>query len=126
MTVMFRDGTLYNYYDVSESEWLTFHGSISKGRAGLNKYRNGVYSPGVFYLKAQGPADLTGVSPAVANQIYTIARNAQMRYVTNRNYATPNAHRSLESAQKMRKRGSTSVVGKRVAKGALKKAGFRK
>jgi KTSC domain len=45
LTIMFRDGTLYNYYDVPESVWATFKAAPSKGRAilalGLNAYARG-------------------------------------------------------------------------------------
>ena len=48
LTIMFRDGTLYNYYDVPESVWNTFKAAPSKGRAiislGLNGYVRGYAS----------------------------------------------------------------------------------
>ena len=31
LTVVFRDGTFYNYYDVPPSVWIEFHDSFSKG-----------------------------------------------------------------------------------------------
>jgi hypothetical protein len=45
LTIMFRDGTLYNYYDVPIALWSTFKAAPSKGRAilslGLNGYTRG-------------------------------------------------------------------------------------
>ena len=45
LTIMFRDGTLYNYYDVPISLWSTFKAAPSKGRAivslGLNGFVRG-------------------------------------------------------------------------------------
>jgi hypothetical protein len=35
MTVVFRDGTFYNYYQVTPGEWEAFHASYSKVSRGL-------------------------------------------------------------------------------------------
>ena len=85
LTVMFRDGTLFNYYNVSSSEWNTFHNSYSKGPM-LNLYSKGQYNPG-FLLTAPhsfGPADVSNVSPEVLATIYRVARSSQFRYASNR------------------------------------------
>ena len=48
LTIMFRDGTLYNYYDVPVTLWSQFKSAPSKGRAiidlGLNGYMRGYAS----------------------------------------------------------------------------------
>jgi len=75
LTLMFRDGTLYNYYDVPHSVWIGFRSSISKGTfvnrhapdPKLNKYR-------------RGPADVSLVSSPVRDSIYARARQAQYQY----------------------------------------------
>ena len=85
LTVMFRDGTLFNYYNVTPSEWKTFHNSYSKGPM-LNVFNKGQYNPG-FLLTAPhsfGPADVSNVSPDVLATIYRVARSSQFRYASNR------------------------------------------
>jgi hypothetical protein len=77
LTVMFRDGTLYNFYDVSPSEWLTFKGSLSKGPL-LNKDP----IPGQLLRHPHGPADLTNVPESVQRSIARSARVAQMVYTS--------------------------------------------
>jgi hypothetical protein len=80
MTVMFRDGTLYNYYDVTPGEWQNFQASISKGRPWLNKQNAKQAVDGLFIGKPRGPADLSNVSETVRQSIYKIARTSQVRY----------------------------------------------
>jgi hypothetical protein len=80
MTVVFRDGTVYNYYEVSPDEWIGFHNSVSKGRPWLNT--------GLFTTKPQGPADMSGVSERVAKDIYSVSALAQVRYATKRKFRT--------------------------------------
>lgn len=84
MTVMFRDGTLYNYYDVTPGEWQTFKASISKGAPWLNRKNSKQGSDGLFIGKPQGPADLASVDPEVQSTIWKVARSAQVRYATSR------------------------------------------
>lgn len=88
MTVMFRDGTLYNYYDVSPGEWQNFKSSISKGAPWLNKGFDNPnarqHTDGLFIGKPQGPADISLASEAVRRTILRVARNAQVQYATNR------------------------------------------
>jgi hypothetical protein len=81
LTVMFRDGTLWNYYNVEPGTASTFKSAISKGPM-INWYRNGVYSPGELLMgqHSNGPADTSNVSSAVQADIYRIARTSQYRY----------------------------------------------
>lgn len=67
ITVVFRDGTFYNYYQVSPSEWQAFKARVSKGRY--------IYS----YLdsKPRGPADIAGISATARKAFYRIARGSQ-------------------------------------------------
>jgi hypothetical protein len=85
MTVVFRDGTIYNYYDVRPGEWENFHDSVSKGRPWLNRAAKnpapGAQAvDGLFINKPQGPADLSNVDPDVMSEIYKIVRTSQVRY----------------------------------------------
>lgn len=89
MTVVFRDGTFYNYYGVSQAEWEAFRASYSKGRPWLNK-ANPSGKPGtqavdgLFISKQRGPADVTNVDPIIREQLYRVARTQQIihkRYI---------------------------------------------
>lgn len=70
ITVVFRDGTFYNYYEVSPSEWQAFKARVSKGRY--------IYS----YLdsKPRGPADVAGISATARRAFYRIARASQVHF----------------------------------------------
>lgn len=70
ITVVFRDGTFYNYYHVSPAEWQAFKARVSKGRY--------IYS----YLdsKPRGPADVAGISATARRAFYKIARASQVHY----------------------------------------------
>lgn len=67
LTVVFRDGTFYNYYDVSDSEWAQFKASYSKGR----------YILAVLDGKARGTARMANASLAAREGLYRIARTGQ-------------------------------------------------
>lgn len=86
LTVLFRDGTLWNYYDVDRSFWIKFRTSISKGEY-IN--RNSP-SPELTRNYANGPADVTAVSEETRQIIYTVARSSQYTYATKRSYKYTN------------------------------------
>ena len=67
LTVVFRDGTWYNYYEVTESEWDAFKAMVSKG-----KY---IYS--VLDYKPRGNASTKGLSSGVRKNLYAISRAYQ-------------------------------------------------
>lgn len=67
LTVVFRDGTWYNYYEVTDAEWKDFKAMVSKG-----KY---IYS--VLDYKPRGNASLAGLSSGVRKNLYAIARAYQ-------------------------------------------------
>ena len=80
MTVVFRDGTFYNYYEVTPGEWLNFSTSYSKGKPWLNKgFANGRQAyDGLFISKPHGVADAGQIDPAVREQLYRVARSQQL------------------------------------------------
>lgn len=86
MTVVFRDGTFYNYYEVEPSEWSAFYASYSKGapwlNKGHNKGKNGKppkqYQDGLFVKKPRGYADINQIDPRILEQIYRVARAQQV------------------------------------------------
>ena len=86
MTVMFRDGTLYNYYDVTPGEWEGFRNSISKGRPWLNKSNKFQSIDGTFVRSGRnhGRADTSNMSEEVAKTYWKVARLAQVRYSNER------------------------------------------
>ena len=67
LTVVFRDGTWYNYYEVTLTEWKSFKAMVSKGR----------YIYNVLDYKPRGNADTAGLSPAVRKNLYGISRAYQ-------------------------------------------------
>lgn len=125
MTVMFRDGTLYNYYDVTPGEWQNFKASISKGAPWLNTANSKQGVDGLFIGKPRGPADISGVSTKARNDIYRLARDAQVRYETSRvthvKLAAP-ANSFYRRVDPATTRGGGSVV----PKNARNKAGYGK
>lgn len=74
MTVVFRDGTFYNYYEVTPGEWENFHASISKGAPWLNRKNSKQASDGLFIGKPRGVASGADVNPEVRAQLYRVAR----------------------------------------------------
>lgn len=70
LTVVFRDGTFYNYYTVSESEWQAFKAAPSKGRH-IKPFLDG---------KPRGTANMGGVDIASRQGAYRIARTGQWIY----------------------------------------------
>ena len=79
LTVVFRDGTIWNYDNVTEGEWQNFHASISKGRPWINDKLFGVGYP----------ADVTNLDPRVQADLYKAARTAQLQFQTKRSYRAP-------------------------------------
>lgn len=73
LTVVFRDGTFWNYYDVSNDEWIKFHQAYSKGPL-LNK-------GGSIYENHRGDAtDLSSMSPQAQQFFVAVARAAQITF----------------------------------------------
>jgi hypothetical protein len=86
MTVVFRDGMFYNYYDVSYNEWVAFSGSYSKGRPWLNKRGKSQTADGLFVSKPRGPANVADIDPRIREQLYRVSRAQQI-------IKQPKAHR---------------------------------
>jgi hypothetical protein len=86
LTVVFRDGTFYNYYDVSFNEWVAFSGSYSKGRPWLNRRGRTQSADGLFVGKPRGPANVADIDPRIREQLYRVARAQQI-------VKKPKAHR---------------------------------
>lgn len=80
MTVVFRDGTFYNYYEVSPQEWQAFSASYSKGSPWLNRgYAKGRQkTDGLFVRKPRGYADVSQIDPRIREQLYRVSRATQV------------------------------------------------
>ena len=68
LTVVFRDGTYYNYYDVPQMVWESFKGASSKGRF-IKSNLDGQYPRGV--------ADIAGFDARVRALLYRYSATAQ-------------------------------------------------
>lgn len=118
LTVMFRDGTLYNYYDVSYAEWLKFKGTLSKGPM-LNRASKSQASDGFLLSHPHGPADLTDVPRQMQDLLARVARDAQLRYAT-----TNRARAGYKSTDRRRKGPAKEVPQAYVPLSAAKKSGY--
>lgn len=67
LTVMFRDGTVYNYYEVDEDEWDLFHSNVSKGEV-ISTFLD---------AKPRGPADTSDFPLEIRQQVALLARTQQ-------------------------------------------------
>lgn len=67
ITVVFRDGTVYNYYDVTLTEWGQFKARQSKGK----------YIRSYLDSKPRGVADRSDYTPEVRATLYRIAAQKQ-------------------------------------------------
>lgn len=68
ITVVFRDGTWYNYYDCAPNTWQDFKARVSKGRY---IYRYLDFHP-------RGPADVSAFSAEAQEIMYRVVRTAQI------------------------------------------------
>jgi hypothetical protein len=86
LTTLFRDGTLWNYYNVDRSFWIKFKDAISKGEY-INKNSP---NPQLTLNYINGPADTSQVSESTRALIYTVARTSQYRFASKRKYTYTN------------------------------------
>lgn len=68
LTVVFRDGTYYNYYKVPEDVWKTFQSYYSKGEYVI---------PNILDKYPRGIANMRGISATSREELYRINRTAQ-------------------------------------------------
>jgi len=72
LTIVFRDGTVWNYTGVTPGEWRGFSASLSKGKL--------LVKGSVLDGKSFGPASLADLDPSIYAQISYISRLAQLKY----------------------------------------------
>lgn len=115
LTVMFRDGTFYNYYDVPPGVWQEFKSSISKGTM-LNKANQYQGSDGILLNYPHGPADITEIPEELQRYVYRVARVSQGASTSTRARSVKVGDRMVRtkytptSAQKMVKYSKGSVA----------------
>lgn len=83
LTVIFRDGTFYNYYEVGQQMWESFRGAYSKGwyiKRWLDK-------------KPRGMADMSNVSARAMEAEIRINRTNQLLFDAHQDYRTPSSAR---------------------------------
>ena len=68
LTVIFRDGTFYNYYEVTGGEWAAFKANRSKGAIIAR----------LLDFKPRGPADVSTLSKKAQQAFYRYSRGAQI------------------------------------------------
>ena len=68
LTVVFRDGTFYNYYEVSPVEWQAFKSRVSKGQ----------YIYQYLDYKSRGPANVNSIPAYAKTALYRVARTSQI------------------------------------------------
>jgi hypothetical protein len=69
LTVVFRDGTFYNYYEVRPTEWQDFKRRVSKGQY-IYKYLD---------FKPRGPANVRSIPAGARKTLYGLARLNQLK-----------------------------------------------
>ena len=67
ITVVFRDGTYYNYYGVTPREWDLFRSNQSKG----------VFIRMFLDRKPRGVANASNIDPGIRQQLYRVLETAQ-------------------------------------------------
>jgi hypothetical protein len=65
---VFRDGTYYNYYEVTTTEWQDFKRRVSKGK----------YIYQVLDYKPRGPASVSALPAYARTALYKITRSIQL------------------------------------------------
>lgn len=69
LTVVFRDGTYYNYYEVNTNEWQDFKRRVSKGQY-IYKYLD---------FKPRGPANVSALPSYARSALYKFTRAMQLK-----------------------------------------------
>jgi hypothetical protein len=94
LTVVFRDGTFYNYYEVDANEWAAFKANRSKGAI--------IYR--MLDFKPRGPADESSISQSAREAYYRFARGAQIHSSGKAKGQTKTTYKTLGQNSKQKKR----------------------
>jgi hypothetical protein len=93
LTVMFRDGTLYNYYEVDANEWAAFKANRSKGAI--------IYR--MLDFKPRGYADESSMSKGAREAFYRYSRGVQVVKEGKGKGQTKATYKTVSQAAKKRK-----------------------
>lgn len=93
LTVMFRDGTLYNYYEVDANEWAAFKANRSKGAI--------IYQ--MLDFKPRGYADESSMSKSAREAFYRYSRGVQVVKEGKGKGQTKATYKTVSQAAKKRK-----------------------
>jgi hypothetical protein len=111
LTVVFRDGTFYNYYNVPSAVWIKFHDSFSKGPM-LNHASSTQGFEGELLAYERGVADLSNLSETAQEFLYKVARTAQIYSA-----GSPNVKRRGRNLNKVYNAQTTAAASKRAQNG---------
>jgi hypothetical protein len=116
LTVVFRDGTFWNYYSVSPSEWIKFHSAFSKGPL-LNKGNDATgREDGELYKKPNGPADIGSLS-ATAQMFMTKALRTAQIYYADKSTGATGANVRAKQRRNLNTARNRAAVGKNPNRG---------
>ena len=102
LTVVFRDGTFYNYYEVDKNEWAAFKANRSKGAIIAQ----------MLDFHPRGPADMSTFSQKAQAAFYRYSRGFQIQKQGRAVGQTKATYKTIEQ----RARG-TKQTGKNTSKG---------
>jgi hypothetical protein len=100
LTVVFRDGTFYNYYEVDANEWQAFKANRSKGAI--------IYQ--MLDFKPRGPANVSSLSKSAQQAFYRFSRGAQI-------HMEGKAKGQTKTTYKTTSQRTAKVTGKNPSKG---------
>lgn len=99
LTVVFRDGTFYNYYNVSYQMWYAFKSAKSKGK----------YIREKLDFKPRGYAEMSYLSQQAQELFYRVSRTNQILYQGNQNLRPRRQPRAQQVAYKQGKNPSATA-----------------
>lgn len=107
LTVVFRDGTFYNYYEVDKNEWAAFKANRSKGAV--------IYQ--MLDFKPRGYADVSTLSKKAQQAFYRYSRGSQIHMEgkakgQTKNTYKVNAERTVKQTGKNPSKGGKNTRGK--------------
>lgn len=94
LTVVFRDGTFYNYYEVTPNEWEAFKANRSKGAI--------IYR--MLDFKPRGPADDSSISQEARAAYYRYSRAAQVHLKGKGKGQNKTTYKTIGQKQRSKKR----------------------
>jgi hypothetical protein len=125
LTVVFRDGTFWNYNEVPNDVWIKFHDSLSKGPMLNHRSRTQGFE-GDLLAYDHGPADMSALSPEAQEFLYRVARTSQIQYANKKTGAAIQNKRPRSRTAPLGTAGTVkqnATVAGILAKGVNKNAG---